>query len=119
MNNGAGLIDVVAHIEASPAQSPEGQELAATPPAPDTEAIVESVGQLPGVANCHEVCINPWPPPGVDLPKVRRYSGYLVSVHVAVDPELTVTQSHDIAVAVERFLQYRFPQILRVHVHQE
>ncbi|MEI7633726.1 MAG: cation-efflux pump [bacterium] len=113
------LAEVVAHIDAGCSYMRDAAGEHAQTVAPAESDIEREVLKVPGVVGCHDVNLSPWPPPSAELSVPQHAPGFLLFVHVALNGDATVGQSHDIAEAVERSMRYRFPQIQRVHVHQE
>lgn len=109
-----GLHDAVVHIEASteevsPTEMQPGSQIA-------EEELRVTILAVPGVTDCHEMLLSPYAKKGAPAGPSTNWT---LSVHVSLRASVTVAESHDLADAVEQAIEARFPQIIRVHVHQE
>jgi len=74
-------------------------------PAKDCEVLLDAIRKAKGVQEAH------------DLRTRRMGPGVALDVHVEVDPDITVTEGHDIARAVRDRMFDLFPDIIDVVVH--
>ncbi len=82
-----------------------GQLIDTSVPAFERAAMLQTVQECQGVARAHDLRSRHV---GVDV---------ALDLHVEVDPDLTVAEGHDIAVAVRRRLLVAFPDVVDVVVH--
>jgi cation diffusion facilitator family transporter len=82
-----------------------GQLIDTSIPGSERDAMLRAVQECAGVARAH------------DLRSRHVGVGVALDLHVEVDPDLTVAEGHDIAVAVRRRLLVAFPDVVDVVVH--
>lgn len=113
------LTVVVAHIDIdySDLDRPSGREL--TPDASPLGELRDFICSVPGVVGCHALFLQEIPPRADAAHGEEADGAMLLSAHVEMPADLTVAQSHQIAVAVERAVCERYPQVRRVHIHQQ
>lgn len=113
------LHDVIAHIDVDYSAQDRVVGKTATPDEiPTFQDIKAVVVQVPGVKGCHEFLFTEYLPeekPGAN----GDSSGLMLSIHITVRRGLTVAESHEIALQVEHRLCRRYPELRKVHVHQE
>jgi len=114
-----GLEEVGAHIDIDYSGDDQvaGRALAVEE-APSPEEVAREARAVPQVVGCHAIVFTEFRPSPAAAEE-EESGGYLLSIHVTVQADVTVAQSHQIALEVERRLCRRFPQIRKVHIHQE
>jgi cation diffusion facilitator family transporter len=86
--------------------------------APSVDEVEKTVLGVPGVDGCHGIRFNEYVGDGEEVPSDKR-GGFVVSIHIVVEPGTSVAESHEVGLRVEQALCDRFQQIRKVHIHQE
>jgi divalent metal cation (Fe/Co/Zn/Cd) transporter len=98
--------EVVSHIE--PVGDHEAQQTARQVISQRlNQAVIEVAGQIPALSHCHSIRL------------LQENEGFTASIHCIVDPDLPISQAHQLSQRFESMLRSRLPEIQRVVVHLE
>jgi cation diffusion facilitator family transporter len=101
-----GLADIVTHIE--PVGDREVLRRGVPDPDRDLARLIAGLAHgVPGVRDVHDTVIH------------REDDGLSVSFHCLMEPEIPISDAHQITVRLESLLRARFPELGRVVIHVE
>jgi len=98
--------DIVTHIE--PVGEPEFKRPVMEVGSEEIQTTIQNLAaKIPGICDCHDIKVHS---------DGRELS---ITFHCNVDPEITVSQAHQLAIEIESRLRRRYPELGRVVVHTE
>jgi cation diffusion facilitator family transporter len=101
-----GLNDIVTHIEPVGDQELRHQAIPLSPE--EIHALVqELIMNIPGICDCHEIKVH------------SDGTERSITFHCHVDPNMTVSQAHQLTIKLETEIRKKLPELGRVVIHTE